>query len=96
MQALFRMVEPEKREESKLLIDGVNIQDVGLDILRKGISILPQTPIMFTGTIKRNLDPLGLSSDADMWKAVDDVGLRSYIESLPKVWTQISLKVILF
>lgn len=78
IQALFRMNEIDTStnadqtsggDEEKLInqsgiyIDGFNIQQLGLHTLRGGISIIPQVPFIFQGTIRRNLDPLEEFSD---------------------------------
>lgn len=57
LQILFRMVEIERREDSKLQIGSQDIRVLGLNKLRSNIAIIPQTPFLFTGTIRRNLDP---------------------------------------
>ena len=56
---------------------------MGLYALRNSISIIPQTPVVFTGSIGRNLDPLNKYSNEELWYALEEVGLKSYIESLP-------------
>jgi len=61
MLALFRMVEC---SAGKIEIDGVDLAGVGLDVLRKSISIVPQDPVLFSGTVRSNLDPFGECSDA--------------------------------
>jgi ABC-type multidrug transport system fused ATPase/permease subunit len=45
-----------------ILIDGVNIYDVQLDVLRSALAIIPQDPILFSGSIRINLDPFGKHS----------------------------------
>ena len=80
IQALFRIVEVEDR--SKIEIDGVNIQSLGLETLRQSLSILPQTPVIFTGTIRRNLDPFGTCTEAQIWQALEQVSLSDYVKSL--------------
>jgi len=84
IQALFRIVEIDDLPNSFIKIDGVDIRTVGLETLRQGLSILPQTPVIFTGTIRRNLDPFGQFSSYELWKALEQVSLKSYVESLDK------------
>ena len=52
--------------EGKIEIDGVNIQDIPLEELRRRITVIPQDPTMFTGTLRFNLDPEGLNGDAEI------------------------------
>ena len=54
LQALFRLCE---LKEGKILIDGVDISQLGLHILRKNIAYIPQSPFLLQGTIRQNLDP---------------------------------------
>ena len=61
IQALLRIVEP--TEDSIYEIDGVNALQMGLHTLRHSISVIPQTPFLFKGSIKSNLDPFGKSSE---------------------------------
>lgn len=52
--------------EGQIFIDGVDIQKIPLDELRRRITVIPQDPTMFTGTLKFNLDPEGVVSDNEM------------------------------
>ena len=86
IQALFRMVEIEKDtvyQGSCIKIDGVDITSIGLQLLRSRLSIIPQIPVVFADTIKRNLDPLERLSDSELWGILDQVGLKEYVMSLP-------------
>ena len=65
VQALLRTVEPE--EGSIYLIEGNDALKMGLHSLRMNISIIPQTPFLFRGTIAQNIDPLQESTEEQLW-----------------------------
>ncbi|XP_023214799.1 multidrug resistance-associated protein 4-like [Centruroides sculpturatus] len=77
--SLFRMTEP----TGTITIDGINTKDIGLRDLRSKISIIPQDPMLFTGPLRRNIDPFNEYSDEILWQAIEEVQLKEVISTLP-------------
>nr|XP_008197323.1 PREDICTED: multidrug resistance-associated protein 1 isoform X3 [Tribolium castaneum] len=77
--ALFRIIEA---AEGEILIDGVNIADLGLHTLRSRLTIIPQDAVLFSGTLRMNLDPFDKHSDEEVWKALEHAHLKSFVKGL--------------
>lgn len=78
IQAIFRLA----INEGSLELDGKDVRNVPLSSLRSNISIIPQDPILFPGTLRYNLDPFQTCSDMDLWNALEAVELKNYITNL--------------
>ena len=71
VNAVFRLVEPENCMRGKIMIDGINILDRNIPLggLRRKLGIIPQEPILFATTIRRNLDPFNEYDDSHIWQS---------------------------
>uniref|UniRef100_A0A8B9LR49 Multidrug resistance-associated protein 1 n=1 Tax=Astyanax mexicanus TaxID=7994 RepID=A0A8B9LR49_ASTMX len=77
---LFRIIEAAQGE---ICIDGVNIANLGLHDLRSRITIIPQDPVLFSGSLRMNLDPFDGYSDEDVWRALELAHLKNFVSGLP-------------
>ncbi|MFS7976120.1 putative ABC-type xenobiotic transporter [Helianthus anomalus] len=68
IQVLFRLVEP---AGGSIIIDGIDISTLGLHDLRSRFGIIPQEPVLFEGTVRSNIDPIGQHSDDEIWKSLE-------------------------
>jgi len=80
IMALFRLVELSK---GSIYIDGLDISRLGLAQLRSSLSIIPQDPVMFKGTLKSNLDPFEEFEDEELWAALRTCRLDREVASYP-------------
>lgn len=78
MSALLQLYEI----KGSIIIDDVDINSIDLYELRSKIAVIPQEPVLFAGTVRRNLDPFDDFSDEVLWKALEDVELREFIDDL--------------
>lgn len=76
INSLFRLVEI---ESGAILIDSHDIRKFGLNDLRKSLGIIPQSPVLFSGTVRFNLDPFNEHNDASIWEALERAHLKDAI-----------------
>ncbi|EDW78164.1 uncharacterized protein Dwil_GK24852 [Drosophila willistoni] len=79
INALFRL----SYTDGSIIIDKRDTQKMGLHDLRSKISIIPQEPVLFSGTMRYNLDPFDEYSDEKLWQALDEVKLKESVSELP-------------
>lgn len=60
----------------------MNIRDIGLHDLRKKLTIIPQDPVLFSGTLRQNLDPFAQYPDSEIWKALSQAHLKEFVATL--------------
>uniref|UniRef100_H2YLX7 ABC-type glutathione-S-conjugate transporter n=1 Tax=Ciona savignyi TaxID=51511 RepID=H2YLX7_CIOSA len=77
--ALFRIIES---ASGRISIDGLPISNMGLQDLRSKLSIIPQDPVLFSGSLRMNLDPFEEYRDSELWDALEHSHLKDYVTSL--------------
>ncbi|GFS26380.1 multidrug resistance-associated protein 1, partial [Elysia marginata] len=78
--ALFRMIES---AGGSIIIDGVNIAEIGLHDLRSRLTIIPQDPVLFSGTLRFNIDPFEGHTDDEIWTTLENAQLKTFVSELP-------------
>ncbi|CAG0905757.1 unnamed protein product [Darwinula stevensoni] len=81
MLGLFRIVE---KASGRIAIDGVDIGRIGLHDLRSRLTIIPQDPVLFSGSLRSNLDPFEKHSDEEVWRALELSHLKAFVKGLPQ------------
>lgn len=84
ISALFRLA----KIDGAIIIDGIDTKTISLDSLRTNVSIIPQDPVLFSESIRYNLDPFRLYTDDAIWSALDEVKLRASIDGLNHMVTE--------
>ncbi|KAH8403128.1 hypothetical protein KR222_005772 [Zaprionus bogoriensis] len=77
--ALFRIIES---AGGKILIDGIDISTLGLHMLRSRLTIIPQDPVLFSGSLRSNLDPFEIKTDDEIWAALELSHLKDFAKTL--------------
>lgn len=77
--SLFRIIES---AGGSIQIDGQDISNLGLHDLRSRLTIIPQDPVLFSGTLRLNLDPFDQNSDNELWTALEHAHLKSFVQGL--------------
>lgn len=68
--------------EGAISIDGINISELGLHALRSRLTIIPQDAVLFSGTLRMNLDPFNKHSDGEVWTALEHAHLKSFVKGI--------------
>lgn len=77
--ALFRIIEA---ADGKIIIDDVDISQIGLHSLRSRLTIIPQDPVLFSGSLRMNIDPFNSYSDDAVWSALENSHLKLFVKGL--------------
>ncbi|XP_037037473.1 multidrug resistance-associated protein 1-like isoform X2 [Bradysia coprophila] len=77
--ALFRIIEA---ADGKIIIDDIDISEIGLHSLRARLTIIPQDPVLFSGSLRMNIDPFRTYTDDEIWIALEQSHLKGFVKGL--------------
>jgi ABC-type multidrug transport system fused ATPase/permease subunit len=80
MVALFRI---EDLAGGAILIDGIDISKLERHALRSKLCIIPQDPVMFSASVRFNIDPFNAATDEEVWNVLAEVNMKKHVEGLP-------------
>ena len=66
-----------------IVLDGIDVTRIGLRDLRSKLSLVPQDPVIFSGSVRANLDPFGGSLDGEVWASLKQSGLQEVVMAMP-------------
>ena len=72
---------PEPR--GKIVIDGTNILPLNIQCSRRAMSVITQDPVLFSGDLRKNMDPFNCFQDPQIWMALEEVQMKTLVENLP-------------
>ena len=79
--SLLRIIEA---ASGKIIIDGIDISKIGLHDLRSRLTIIPQDPVLFSGSLRFNIDPFSCKTDDEIWMSLDHAHLKEFVAGLDK------------
>lgn len=66
--------------QGEIVIDGINISGIGLHALRSRLTIIPQDAVLFSGSLRMNLDPFDKHNDEDVWRSLEHAHLKNFVK----------------
>lgn len=74
---IFRIIEA---AQGQILIDDINVAEIGLHSLRSRLTIIPQDAVLFSGSLRMNLDPFHEHSDQEIWTTLEHAHLKPFVK----------------